>query len=69
MRVDGESTDELNAPATAWRLLAPYGVTQTNCTIERSACYTFKALLADSFVRGRCVLAGDACVGRLFGLS
>jgi 2-polyprenyl-6-methoxyphenol hydroxylase-like FAD-dependent oxidoreductase len=60
MRLPGESIDDLNNEATAWRLLAPWDVTPANATLERHAVYTFQARWVDTWRRGRLLLAGDA---------
>ncbi|MEU9143425.1 bifunctional 3-(3-hydroxy-phenyl)propionate/3-hydroxycinnamic acid hydroxylase [Streptomyces sp. NPDC048349] len=60
MRLPGESTAELNRPETAWRLLAPFGVTPDTATLLRSTTYIFQARWADQWRVGRVLLAGDA---------
>jgi flavoprotein hydroxylase len=60
MRLPGESLDDLNNEATAWRLLAPWGLTPANATLERHTVYTFQARWVDDWWRGRLLLAGDA---------
>nr|AXL05756.1 3-(3-hydroxyphenyl)propionate hydroxylase [uncultured bacterium] len=60
MRLPGESTAELNRDETAWRLMAPYGVTPDNATLLRSTTYIFQARWADRWRVGRVLLAGDA---------
>ena len=55
-RASPTSTSE----ATAWRLLAPWGVTPDTATLERHAVYTFQARWVDSWRQGRLLLAGDA---------
>jgi flavoprotein hydroxylase len=60
MRLPGEDLAELNNEATAWRLLAPWGLTPDNATLERHAVYTFQARWVDEWRRGRLLLAGDA---------
>ncbi len=60
MRLPGESLDELNRPETAWRLMAPWGLTPQNTSLERSAVYTFRGRWADTWRMGRVALAGDA---------
>ncbi|MFE6365687.1 bifunctional 3-(3-hydroxy-phenyl)propionate/3-hydroxycinnamic acid hydroxylase [Streptomyces sp. NPDC057806] len=60
MRMPGESVEELNTEATAWRLLAPFGQSPDTCTLERHAVYTFQAQWADTWRAGRLLLAGDA---------
>jgi flavoprotein hydroxylase len=60
MRLPGESLDDLNSDATAWRLLAPWNVTPANATLERHVVYRFQARWVEGWRRGRLVLAGDA---------
>ncbi|MFG3248819.1 bifunctional 3-(3-hydroxy-phenyl)propionate/3-hydroxycinnamic acid hydroxylase [Streptomyces sp. NPDC048187] len=60
MRMPGESVEELNTEATAWRLLAPFGQNPDTCALERHAVYTFQAQWADTWRSGRLLLAGDA---------
>ncbi|WP_433227783.1 bifunctional 3-(3-hydroxy-phenyl)propionate/3-hydroxycinnamic acid hydroxylase [Actinomadura formosensis] len=60
MRLPGESTAELNRDETAWRLLAPSGVTPGNATLLRSTTYIFQARWADRWRVGHVLLAGDA---------
>jgi 2-polyprenyl-6-methoxyphenol hydroxylase-like FAD-dependent oxidoreductase len=60
MRLPGESIEDLNTEATAWRLLAPWDVHPGNATLERHAVYTFQARWVDRWRVGRLCLAGDA---------
>lgn len=60
MRLPGESTAELNKNETAWRLLAPFGVTSDTATLLRSTTYIFQARWADQWRVGHVLLAGDA---------
>lgn len=60
MRLPGESLEELNSEATAWRLLAPWGVEARNATLERHVVYRFQARWVDGWRRGPLLLAGDA---------
>src|SRR5579862_4007936 len=60
MRLPGESIEELNTVETAWRLLAPWDVTQANATLERHTVYRFQARWVDTWRSGRLLLAGDA---------
>ncbi|MDX2547971.1 bifunctional 3-(3-hydroxy-phenyl)propionate/3-hydroxycinnamic acid hydroxylase [Streptomyces sp. WI04-05B] len=60
MRLPGERAAELNREETAWRLLAPYGVTPDTATLLRSTTYIFQARWADRWRAGRVLLAGDA---------
>ncbi|MFJ9950931.1 bifunctional 3-(3-hydroxy-phenyl)propionate/3-hydroxycinnamic acid hydroxylase [Kitasatospora sp. NPDC091207] len=60
MRLPGERAAELNREETAWRLLAPFGVTPGTATLLRSTTYMFQARWADQWRVGRVLLAGDA---------
>ncbi len=60
MRLPGESVAELNTSERAWELLAPWGRTPENTTLERHAVYTFQAKWAQRWRRDRLLLAGDA---------
>jgi len=60
MRLPGESVADLDSEATAWRLLAPWGMTPETASLERHALYTFQARWVDQWRKGRCLLAGDA---------
>ncbi|WP_129284492.1 bifunctional 3-(3-hydroxy-phenyl)propionate/3-hydroxycinnamic acid hydroxylase [Streptomyces sp. GZWMJZ-114] len=60
LRLAHESIEELNTEESAWRLLAPWGRTPENTTIERHTVYTFQARWVDRWREGRLLLAGDA---------
>lgn len=60
MVLPGESVENMQTPETAWKLLAPWGVTPDNAELERSAVYRFQARWAKVWNKGRCALAGDA---------
>jgi len=60
MRLPHETLDELNDEATAWRLLAHWGLSPANAKLERHAVYTFRARWADRWRTGPALLAGDA---------
>jgi len=60
MRLPGESIEELNSEATAWRLLAPWDVRPDNAALERHTVYRFQARWVDTWRCGRLLLAGDA---------
>jgi resorcinol 4-hydroxylase (NADPH) len=60
MRLPGDPQDGFDTPATAWRLLEPWGLTPANAVLERHALYTFGARLVDRWRRGRLLVAGDA---------
>ena len=55
-----EDKDEIAQPASAWRLLEPWGLTPDTAVLERSAIYRFQARWAEHWVRDRCMIAGDA---------
>ncbi len=55
-----EHKAEIAKPETAWRLLEPWGITPENSELERSAVYRFQSRWAQSWVSGRCMIAGDA---------
>ncbi len=60
MRLPHESIEELNNAATAWRLLAPWGLTAANATLERHAVYRFQARWVDTWRHGPVLLASAA---------
>lgn len=60
MRVGDESLDILATLDSAWSLLAPWGYTRDNATIEKKEMYTFRARWAEQWVDDRVILAGDA---------
>jgi 2-polyprenyl-6-methoxyphenol hydroxylase-like FAD-dependent oxidoreductase len=59
MRLPGESREELQDPANVWKLLGPW-VKPDQAELVRHAIYTFRSLVADTWRRGRVLLAGDA---------
>jgi 2-polyprenyl-6-methoxyphenol hydroxylase-like FAD-dependent oxidoreductase len=60
MRLPSETVEELDAEATAWRLLEPWGITPDMASLERHTVYTFQARWCDTWRRGRLLLAGDS---------
>lgn len=60
MALPGETKEGLNNEDVAWRLLEPWNITPSNAVLERHAVYTFKALWADEWQKGRLIIAGDA---------
>lgn len=60
MALPGETKEDLNNVDVAWRLLEPWSITPSNAVLERHAVYTFKALWANEWQKGRLLLAGDA---------
>src|SRR5512141_1672962 len=55
MALPGESIDQPNDEATAWRLLAPW-----DAHPERHVVYRFQARWVEQWRQGRVLLAGDA---------
>lgn len=60
MVLPSEDKDDIATPASAWRLLEPWGLTPENAELERSAVYRFQACWAEHWIKGRCMIAGDA---------
>ena len=60
MVLPGESSEEIAKEESAWRLLAPWGLTPDNAQLERSAVYRFQSKWAEQWRSGRCMIAGDA---------
>jgi 2-polyprenyl-6-methoxyphenol hydroxylase-like FAD-dependent oxidoreductase len=59
MRLPHEARQDLEAEGVAWELLAPW-VTPQQATIVRHKVYSFRSLLADTWRKGRLLIAGDA---------
>jgi 3-(3-hydroxy-phenyl)propionate hydroxylase len=60
MRRADMTVEELGLESTAWRLMAPWGVTPRTARLERHAVYTFRGRWAHTWRRGNAFLAGDA---------
>src|SRR5580704_9554206 len=60
MRRADMTVGELGQDSTAWRLMAPWGVTPETARLERHAVYTFRGRWAHTFRKGNAFLAGDA---------
>lgn len=60
LRLPHEDIEDLKTPEAAWRLLATWGRTPDNTTLERHTVYTFQARWVDRWREGRLILAGDA---------
>ncbi|MDP5315381.1 bifunctional 3-(3-hydroxy-phenyl)propionate/3-hydroxycinnamic acid hydroxylase MhpA [Streptomyces poriferorum] len=60
MRRADMTVEELGRESTAWRLMAPWGVTPQTARLERHAVYTFRGRWAHSWREGNVFLAGDA---------
>lgn len=59
MRLPNESLESLEDESKAWELLAPW-VKPEQATIVRHKVYTFRSLLANTWRKGRMLIAGDA---------
>ncbi len=60
LRLPHEPADTFHTEQHAWELLESWDVRPDNARLERHASYTFQARYADTWRRGRVVLAGDA---------
>ncbi|MBR0830012.1 bifunctional 3-(3-hydroxy-phenyl)propionate/3-hydroxycinnamic acid hydroxylase [Bradyrhizobium manausense] len=60
MILPDEDPDDVNRPARIWELLSPW-LRPDQARLWRSATYTFHALVAETWRKGRVFLAGDAC--------
>ena len=60
MRRADTTVEELGRDSTAWRLMAPWGVTPETARLERHAVYTFRGRWARTWREGNVFLAGDA---------
>ena len=59
MRLPNEAREALEDEQVAWDLLEPW-VRRDQATIVRHKVYTFRSLLADTWRKGRMLIAGDA---------
>lgn len=57
--LDGETDEEVSAPGSVWRLLAPW-LQPGDGELVRAAVYDFHATVAETWRQGRLLLAGDA---------
>jgi flavoprotein hydroxylase len=60
MRLPHETVESLSSQARAWELLEAWDVRPDNADLERHAVYTFNARYAETWRKGRVLLAGDA---------
>jgi hypothetical protein len=60
MLLDDESDQEAKEPKFAWPLLAKFGCTPDNAVIDKNAVYVLEGRWAETFHKGRILLAGDA---------
>ncbi len=59
MRLPGESIEDMESEAKVWELLEPWAGPDA-LELVRSKVYTFRSLLAETWRKGRLLLAGDA---------
>ncbi len=59
MRLPNETRDVLEGEANVWNLLAPW-VKPKQAELVRHTIYTFRSLVAETWRRGRVLIAGDA---------
>jgi 3-(3-hydroxy-phenyl)propionate hydroxylase len=60
MRRDDITAEELGTTESAWRLMAPWGISPDNARLERHAVYTFRGRWVRQWRRDRVLIAGDA---------
>lgn len=60
MLLPGETAADVANPEACWRFIAPWGSNPSNCELERFAVWRFQAKWADTWVKGRMAIAGDA---------
>ena len=60
MRRADTTVEALGRDSTAWRLMAPWGVTPQTARLERHAVYTFRGRWAETWRERNVFLAGDA---------
>ncbi|HTO09227.1 MAG TPA: bifunctional 3-(3-hydroxy-phenyl)propionate/3-hydroxycinnamic acid hydroxylase [Myxococcota bacterium] len=60
MRLPREAPESMHDARTAWELVAPWGLAESNAILERHAVYTYRARWAETWRRGRLILAGEA---------
>lgn len=56
---DEEAAEEIATSESVWKLLRPW-LTSADAEIERKAVYTFRSAIAQSWRKGRILIAGDA---------
>ena len=59
MLMPGDDPEQLVKPETLWRLVSKW-VTPEQADIERAVIYTFHSVIAETWRKGRLLLAGDA---------
>ena len=63
MRLPRETLESLDDSSAAWQLLAPWGLSESDTILERHSVYRSHARWAESWRKGRVLLAGDAAHG------
>jgi 2-polyprenyl-6-methoxyphenol hydroxylase-like FAD-dependent oxidoreductase len=59
MRLPHEALEDMQKPEKVWELLSPW-VGPSQASLVRYAVYTFRSLIAETWCKGRVLLAGDA---------
>ena len=59
MLLPGETAQDITHPAKVWSMIAKW-VKPGDGVVDRAAVYTFRSGVADTWVKGRTILAGDA---------
>jgi 2-polyprenyl-6-methoxyphenol hydroxylase-like FAD-dependent oxidoreductase len=59
MLLPGETAQDITQPAKVWSMIDPW-VKPGDGVIDRAAVYTFRSGVAENWVKGRAILAGDA---------
>lgn len=60
MLLPGETAADVATAEACWKFIAPWGSNPSNCELERFAVWRFQAKWADTWVKGRMAIAGDA---------
>lgn len=60
MLLEGEDPSEISRPERVWELMAPFGITPENSTLDRAVVYTFQSGWATPWQDRRVLIAGDA---------
>ena len=57
--LDGETDEDITQSDRIWEFLSPW-LTRDDAELERKAVYTFQSVIADTWRKGRLMIAGDA---------
>lgn len=60
MLLPGETAADVANAEACWKFIEPWGSNPSNCELERFAVWRFQAKWADTWVKGRMAIAGDA---------